>query len=99
MVEMRDGIKLATDVYLPGNEKYPVVLIRTPYNKNSTDDALIEAFVSRGYALVIQDLRGTHASEGKFRAFLDDAWGNTQDGNDTVQWILRQEWCNGKVAV
>ncbi len=98
MVEMRDGIKLATDVYLPGNGKYPVVLIRTPYNKNSTDESLIKAFVSRGYALVIQDLRGTHASQGKFRAFLDDAWGEKQDGNDTVQWIKKQEWCNGKVA-
>ena len=99
MVEMRDGIKLATDIYLAGEGKYPVVLIRTPYNKNSTDESLIKAFLSRGYALVIQDLRGCHASEAKFRAFLDDGWGATQDGNDTVKWIREQEWCNGKVAV
>ncbi|RLF46297.1 MAG: hypothetical protein DRN29_05285 [Thermoplasmata archaeon] len=101
MVEMRDGVKLATDVYLPGDGSgsYPVVLIRTPYNKNSTSEELVKAFVSRGYALVVQDLRGTHASEGIFRAFLDDGWNECQDGNDTVQWILSQEWCNGKIAV
>ncbi len=98
MVEMRDGTKLATDVYLPGDGSYPVILIRTPYNKNSFGDEA-EEFLKRGYAVVVQDLRGTSSSEGKFRAFLDDGWGENQDGNDTVHWILSQEWCNGRIAV
>jgi len=99
MVEMRDGVKLATDVYLPGNGKYPVIMIRTPYNKNSTDKIMINQVMKHGYALVVQDMRGTHASEGRFMPFLDEGWGERQDGNDTVEWILKQEWCNGRVAM
>ncbi len=99
MVEMRDGIKLATDVYLPGDGKYPVILIRTPYDKNSTDTLLIKQILRNGYALVVQDMRGTHASQGKFMPFMDEGWGERQDGNDTISWILKQEWCNGKVAM
>ncbi|MCD6480816.1 MAG: CocE/NonD family hydrolase [Thermoplasmata archaeon] len=99
MVEMRDGVKLATDVYLPGDGAYPVILIRTPYNKNGTDEIMVRQIMRHGYALVVQDMRGTHASEGKFMPFLDEGWGERQDGNDTVEWILGQEWCNGKVAM
>lgn len=98
MVEMRDGIKLATDVYLPGNGKYPVVLIRTPYGREGFED-IAGFFTKNGYALVVQDIRGTGESEGIFRAFLDDGWNELQDGNDTVEWILKQDWCNGRVAI
>lgn len=68
MVEMRDGIKLATDVYLPGNAKYPVVLIRTPYGRGGYED-IAKFFTKNGYALVVQDMRGTGDSEGIFRVF------------------------------
>jgi len=52
----------------------------------------------RGYAVVAQDCRGTFDSEGLFRTFLDDGWGENKDGYDTVLWVLDQPWCNGKIG-
>src|SRR5262245_60663960 len=65
MVAMSDGVKLATDVYLPGDGtgQYPVIVARTPYNKNS-GPVMAAPAIKRGYAFVIQDLRGRFASEG-----------------------------------
>jgi len=97
-VEMRDGVKLATDVYLStrGDGPWPVILGRTPYGKSLSAD--IGSFSSSGYAVVIQDVRGRFASEGIARPWVDDGWGELQDGYDTVQWIRAQSWCNGKVV-
>lgn len=98
MIQMRDGVNLATDVYLsPGSfgTPKPVILIRTPYGKNGMD--VYRMFYStQDYHLVIQDLRGTHDSEGgdKFLLFSK----SYQDGVDTLDWILDQSWCNGKIA-
>ncbi|MFX1595283.1 MAG: CocE/NonD family hydrolase [Promethearchaeota archaeon] len=98
MIEMRDGVKLATDVYFaPGSfgTPKPVILIRTPYGKNGME--MYQTFYStQDYHLVIQDLRGTHDSEGgdKFLLFTK----SYQDGVDTIEWILSQSWCNGKIA-
>ncbi|MFX1325263.1 MAG: CocE/NonD family hydrolase [Promethearchaeota archaeon] len=98
MVEMRDGVRLATDVYIaPGSFETPkpVILIRTPYGKNGM--SLYRTFYStQDYHLVIQDLRGTHDSEGgdKFLLFTK----SYHDGVDTLNWILEQSWCNGKIA-
>ena len=70
MVPMRDGVRLATDVYLPDDEgPWPVVLYRSPYNKN-TDH--IGAFAASGYAAVAQDVRGKFSSEGETCVFLCD---------------------------
>lgn len=94
MVPMRDGVRLATDVYLPeGRGPFPTILIRTPYNKNAL------AFIGedgkrRGYAMVIQDTRGRFASEGTNLPFETDA----RDGYDTVEWLVKQPWCNGKIG-
>jgi len=98
-IAMRDGVNLATDVYLPlGNGPFPVILARTPYNKDG-GQSLASSFTSRGYALVIQDTRGRYASEGENRAFETDGWADgKQDGHDTMAWIVRQPWCNGKVG-
>lgn len=98
-VAMRDGVRLATDVYLPpGEGPFPVVLARTPYNKDGAQ-GLAQSFVSRGYALVVQDTRGRYASEGENRAFEADGWvDGKQDGYDTVEWVAQQPWCNGKVG-
>ncbi len=87
-VEMRDGTKLATDVYLPteGGARYPVLLERTPYNKDNFGK-LAENFNKEGIVVVGQDVRGRHASEGHARPFADDGWGEHQDGFDTVEWI------------
>lgn len=96
MVPMRDGTRLATEVWLPpGEGPWPAVLTRTPYGRTNfaNDDAL-----RLGYAVVAQDCRGRFDSQGENVAFLNDAWGERQDGYDTVEWIASQPWCNGKVG-
>lgn len=94
MVPMRDGVRLATDVYLPqGKEPFPVILIRTPYNKDAIANIGIEG-KKKGYAVVIQDTRGRFASEGANMPFETDA----RDGYDTVEWLVKQSWCNGKIG-
>jgi len=67
MVPMRDGIRLATDVYLPPQSPAPAVVMRTPYRRD--DDAIVGAFMSlarRGFVVVSQDCRGTGGSEPDF---------------------------------
>lgn len=110
MVRMRDGVRLATDVYLPANDgtRYPVILERTPYDKTAPSRSertpsnptplgraqVAEFFVQAGYAVVYQDCRGRYKSEGEFVKYLSD--GN--DGYDTCAWILAQPWCNGRIG-
>ena len=99
MVSMRDGVKLATDIYRPTqngqvtDSKFPVILMRTPYNK---DDAgqVANAFVPHGYVVVLQDVRGRYNSEGHWRPLVDDP----NDGFDTAQWIGSQPWCDGGIG-
>jgi uncharacterized protein len=100
MVPMRDGTRLATDVYLPANHTgpLPVVLARSTYNKNGFRRRA-NAFARRGYAFVAQDTRGRFASEGRDSAFLTDGMGPNRDGYDTIEWITRQEWCDGNVGM
>jgi putative CocE/NonD family hydrolase len=99
MVRMRDGVSLATDIYLPAGdgkssgEKRPTILMRTPYSKaGSPADG--EYFASHGYAFVVQDTRGRYASGGVWHMLTDDG----RDGFDTCDWIGRQPWSNGKVG-
>ena len=99
--EMRDGVKLSADVYLPRAEgRYPTLLIRTPYNKaDARTDIPSYAFktyyAERGYALVFQDVRGRGDSEGEFGFFHADI----EDGFDSVEWAARQPWSNGEVCM
>lgn len=99
-ITMRDGIRLATDIYLPaGNSPFPVILTRTPYGrsgKHSTETG--ERFAKDGYAYVIQDMRGRFDSEGESIPFNGCGWGEHQDGADTLAWIRQQAWCNGKIG-
>lgn len=100
MVPMRDGVKLATDVYLPeGNDPWPVILFRTPYGKGTAQGQAMMAN-QRGYAFVSQDIRGRFGSEGvDYPVFGHDGWGKNQDGYDTVEWVAAQkQWCDGKVG-
>ena len=104
MMPMRDGIRLATDIYRPkGDGKYPIVFSRTPYNFNTwvdgkmTTRTLEEAYqaVSRGYAYVIQNERGRFFSEGEW-----DILGTPiTDGYDALEWMSQQSWSNGKVGL
>jgi len=95
MVPMRDGVKLATNVYLPeGDGPWPVVLTRTPYNKNGADGRAA-SYNEKGYVLVSQDVRGRYESEGADQPFEVDM----PDGYDTVEWIAAQSFSNGKVGI
>ncbi|MFP5262197.1 MAG: CocE/NonD family hydrolase [Blastocatellia bacterium] len=94
-VSMRDGVKLSTSVYLPaGGGTFPAVLIRTPYGK-ATQALNNATWTGRGFALVVQDCRGKGKSEGEYRPFMDDL----TDGYDTVEWVAKQPWSNGKVGM
>jgi putative CocE/NonD family hydrolase len=94
MIPMRDGVKLATDIYRPvGDGKFPVILERTPYNKNASR-ASSRAFVSHGYVFIAQDVRGRYASEGHWFPVRDDP----KDGFDTAKWIGEQPWCDGSIG-
>ena len=99
---MRDGVKLATEVYLPpGEGPFPVILQRTPYNRRSPspgsncDAAIGRYFAERGYATLNQDTRGRYRSEGEFDAMRQEA----RDGHDAVEWAAAQPWSNGKVGM
>lgn len=97
-VEMDDGVTLKTDVYRPvGDGPVPVILIRSPYPKEIMRGEA-DKYVSRGYAVVVQNVRGTGGSGGTFTGFLDDGWSGNTDGADTLTWISRQRWCNGKIG-
>ncbi|MCP4642080.1 MAG: CocE/NonD family hydrolase [bacterium] len=99
MVPMRDGVKLATDCYVPeGDGPFPVLLARTVYGK-SFGKNLAQTIVPQGMALVVQDTRGRGKSEGAFNAFVVDGWGTKQDGADTLAWLRAQPWCNGKIGM
>jgi putative CocE/NonD family hydrolase len=101
MVPMRDGVKLATDVYLPSEAagstsalKLPAILTRTPYSKGG-NRSLGLYFAARGYAFVAQDTRGRYLSEGVWHWMTDDG----PDGLDTAQWLLAQKWSNGRFGM
>ena len=95
MVPMRDGVKLSTIVYLPeGPGPWPVVLVRTPYGKQTQTRSNAD-WTKNGFAFVVQDVRGKFQSEGTYRPFVDDQ----SDGYDTVEWLAKQPWSNGKVGM
>jgi putative CocE/NonD family hydrolase len=94
-VPMRDGVVLATDIYYPdGAGPFPVLLSRTPYNKDG-GAALAQFFAKNGYVAVIQDSRGLYGSDGKWSPYVDEG----RDGYDTQEWIGQQKWCNGKIGM
>lgn len=100
IIPMRDGTKLYADVYRPyGDEKSPVLLMRLPYGKHTPAyrsmylDPL--RAVGRGYAVVIQDVRGRHRSEGQFYPYANEA----EDGFDTAEWCGSQSWSDGNVGM
>jgi hypothetical protein len=95
MIPMRDGVKLATDVYIKNKNTQPhgVILIRTPYNKDGLTLLGIN-WAKNGWPTVGQDMRGRFASQG-----IDTVFKNEQtDGPDTLAWIANQTWSNGKIA-
>jgi uncharacterized protein len=94
LLPMRDGIRLATDLHKPESTgAFPVILARTPYNKDALAGVGKEA-QARGYVFVAQDTRGRFASEGENLPFHLDV----QDGRETINWVVKQPWCNGKIG-
>ncbi len=105
MVPMRDGVRLATDVYRPAldgrpiEEPVPALLVRTSYDKTASEwDDVWPYYASRGYAFVIQDLRSRFRSEGDGKYYHTVNPWEGHDGYDTVEWVAAQDWCNGKVG-
>ena len=101
--EMRDGTVLRADVYRPANAAAcPVLLCRTPYDK-AADGVTKTAreLASKGYVVVVQDIRGRYASDGVYAWMFQDNRGNfdAQDGYDTVEWACNLSGCDGQVGV
>ncbi|WP_010174233.1 CocE/NonD family hydrolase [Pseudomonas sp. PAMC 25886] len=108
MIAMRDGIHLATDIYLPpGPGPFPAVIERTPYDKSKPSRSEIQLdgqhisreqmaarFTAQGFVAIFQDCRGRYASEGVFIKYTAEG----EDGFDTLAWIIEQPWCNGKIG-
>ncbi len=94
MVPMRDGIRLWTAVHFPKNasEKLGTVLIRTPYASESGE--FVQSFLRNGFAVILQNERGRYWSEGEYHIISNAG----PDGYDTVDWISKQPWSNGKVG-
>jgi putative CocE/NonD family hydrolase len=98
MVSMRDGVRLATDVYLPtGEGSYPTLLVRDIYSNgsNTVRQRYAKFATANGYAFVFQSSRGRYDSEGAWYPYFDEI----NDGDDTLSWISDQPWSNGKVGM
>ncbi len=98
-VPTRDGVRLSADLYRPAAPgSYPAILIRTPYDKRNPGygyPIIGGVFASQGYVVVIQDVRGKFKSQGEFYPLVNEA----ADGADTIQWVARQAWSNGRVGM
>jgi putative CocE/NonD family hydrolase len=94
-MKTRDGMTLRADIYRPAGEgKFPVLLQRTPYDKNNGAEFGRTA-AARGYLVVVQDVRGRYSSEGEWYPFKYE----TQDGYDTIEWAAALPNSNGKVGM
>lgn len=94
-VTMRDNIVLRADIYRPNVEgQFPVLLERTPYNKDAVMEFGVTA-AARGYVVIVQDVRGRYTSEGDWYPFKYES----QDGYDTVEWAAALPYSNGKVGM
>lgn len=101
MAPMRDGVRLAADVYRPDDgERHPVLVHRIPYDKSIAQNVgsqMVNPIVAaaHGYAVVVQDCRGCFRSEGVMTLYADEG----PDGYDTVEWAAAQPWSNGRVGI
>jgi uncharacterized protein len=98
-VPMRDGVVLGADVYRPDAPgPFPTVLIRMPYGKQESFcymPTIGRYWARKGYACVIQDVRGKWSSEGRWNPFVNER----DDGYDTISWVVAQRWSDGKVGM
>ena len=103
MVSLRDGVRLATDIYRPDAPgTFPAVIVRLPYNKEPAREIKFGRFTfrpgilfaQRGLVLITQDVRGRYASEGDFYAFGNER----EDSEDVLKWLNEQDWFNGDLG-
>ncbi len=97
-VPMRDGVVLRADLYRPRTGgPFPVLVYRTPYGKAEmiSDYTTAQRAVARGYAVLVQDVRGRYASAGTFEPYRQEG----PDGYDTIEWAATQPWSNGAVGM
>jgi putative CocE/NonD family hydrolase len=101
-IEMRDGVKLMADIYRPGgNDKYPAILLRTPYHSSEVFSfSYVEPLPTliSGYALVLAYVRGRYGSEGKYE-LTSSQQVEGADCYDTVEWRASQPWCDGNIGM
>jgi hypothetical protein len=96
-VPMRDAVVLRADVLRPPAQgRFPTLVYRTPYGKHAAldDETIFSRAVERGYAVVVQDVRGRYRSDGEFRPYENEG----RDGFDTIEWAARQPWSDGSVG-
>jgi putative CocE/NonD family hydrolase len=95
-VPMRDGVRLRADVLRPSGGRFPTLVYRTPYGRRAAleEYTTFTRAVDRGYAVVVQDVRGRYGSDGEFRPYENEG----RDGYDTIEWAARQPWSNGRVG-
>src|SRR5262245_12383255 len=96
-VPMRDGVVLMATVWRPSTgERVPALVTRTPYGRgaDATAPDFIPQAIARGYAVVVQDVRGRYASEGEYEPYRHEG----PDGYDTIEWAARQPWSSGVVG-
>ncbi len=105
MVPMRDGVRLALDVYRPGRdgdfvaERFPTIMLHTPYDKTDKRySEIADFFVPRGYNTVLVDLRDRHRSEGSGVYYHAATPHTGRDGYDICEWIAAQVWSNGRIG-
>ena len=103
LIPTRDGTKIAGYLYRPDTEgKFPAIIDYKPYRKDdwiriASDERYMLYLAERGYACILLDIRGTGSSEGS-----NDMMGSVeeqQDGYDAVEWVAKQDWCDGQVAM
>ena len=108
MVPMRDGVRLATDIYRPAvdgepvNDLLPTILGRTSYDKTWPElwvEPVANFFTPRGYAVALQDLRGRGQSKGTGQYYHSANVHEGEDGYDTIEWIAARPWSNSKVGM
>jgi putative CocE/NonD family hydrolase len=95
-MKMRDGTELVADIFRPADdERHPAILRRTPYGRDSLPPGEGEYWASRGYVLIVQDVRGRNDSQGQWTPWAHER----KDGYDTIDWIAQQPWSNRKVGM
>jgi uncharacterized protein len=95
-IAMRDGVHLSANIFRPAAPgRYPTILVRTPYDKGDALTPNYQSFVNRGYAVMVQDVRGRYKSGGTFEPLNQEI----ADGDDTLNWIAGRPWSDGAVGM